>query len=122
MRTRSNRPIGALLRRRGVLLRYGARSGSAPASDCDRLQGLSFCLHPDVTVVTKNTAVDVTVDLHDGLFAGATFSKFRDEGVPVIVPPACHLRVLARGLPCGLERGNVPGGIRRTRPAPGEAA
>ena len=70
--------------------------------------------------MTKHLAVDVSGNLHDGLVAGAAFGKFRNEGVPVVVPAARHLRILARGLPRRLERGNVPRGIGRHRPAPGE--
>ena len=106
------------MERRPVVMWCSVRK--VPAFDCDRLQGLSFCFHPDVAVVTKHLAVDVTGNLHDGLVAGAAFGKFRNEGVPVIVPAACHLRILARGLPRRLERGNVPRGIGRHRPAPGE--
>ena len=40
--------------------------------------------------MSKHLAIDVPSDLHDGFVAGATFSQFCDEGVPVIVPPSFH--------------------------------
>lgn len=70
--------------------------------------------------MTKHLAIDVSGDLHDRLVAGPAFGKFRDEGVPVVVPASPYLCVLAHGLPRRLERGNVPCGIGRHRPAPRE--
>jgi len=53
--------------------------------------------------MTKHLAIDMPSDLHDGFIAGATFGQFCDEGVPVIVPPAFHFCIRARGLPGRLE-------------------
>ena len=59
-------------------------------------------------------------DRHDGFVAGAIFRQFRDESVPVIVPPALNFCVPADGLPGCLEQGNVPRRVRGPGLTPGK--
>src|ERR1700679_2978556 len=75
----------------------------------------------DMAVMTKHLAIDMPGDLHDGFVAGAIFGHFRDESVPVIMPPALHFCVPAGGLPGCLERGNMPRRVRGPGFTPGTA-
>ena len=70
--------------------------------------------------MTKHLAIDMPGDRHDGFVAGAIFRQFRDESVPVIVPPAFHFCIGAGGLPSSFERRNVPRRVRGPGLTPGK--
>jgi len=70
--------------------------------------------------MTKHLAVDVPGDLHDGFVAGAILGEFRNESVPIVVPPAIHVCIGAGGLLSRLERGNVPRRVRGPGLTPGK--
>ncbi|MGD0734703.1 MAG: hypothetical protein ABR976_06130 [Terracidiphilus sp.] len=58
---------------------------------------------------------DVTGNIHDGLIAGTALGKIGNQRVPVVVPAALHLGILAHIIPCRLKRGDRACRIARTR-------
>ena len=79
------------------------------------LQGAALRLHADVAIVLEHLLGDVPGDVHDGLVARATFRKVGNQRMPVVVPAAFHLGLLAHVVPCRLEGGDGARGVARTR-------
>jgi hypothetical protein len=86
----------------------------------DRFESSALGLHADVAVMPEHAFGDVTGDVHDGLIAGPTFRKIRDERVAIVVPSASDLGILADVVPGRLEGGNGPGRIARAGLPKGE--
>jgi hypothetical protein len=63
---------------------------------------------------------DVTGNIHDGLIPGTALGKIGYQRVPVVVPAALNLGVLAHVIPCRLERGDRARWVARTRFPEGE--
>jgi uncharacterized protein (DUF433 family) len=72
----------------------------------DLIQCAALRLHPDVRIAGQHRPRDVARDPHDHFLARAGFREFRDERVPVVVPPTAHLGIGANLGPGGPKRGH----------------
>jgi hypothetical protein len=70
--------------------------------------------------VTEHLPIDMPRNLHDCFVSRTALSQFSDQGVTVVMPAALNFCICAHGLPGCLERGHMPGRIRRHGFAPWE--
>lgn len=81
----------------------------------DASRRLSFSFRTHMEVVPEDLLEDMADDLPDGFLSGSGFGELCNESVTMIVPAACHLRVLAGILPGGLQSRDRASGITRSR-------